>query len=195
MKDSIHANANITSEIEKRADRFRQRTGVIDSIGETGQVRVRFDNDTHVRAAVQHDVTGDDVILSVGDLVQVADRAGEVPIVVGVSRASGSEKRVTDEGARVLGHPTSDSKIHYDPDGTISIVTSPDGSDDTMEWSFNADGSVDVSVPPSGSPVLSIDENGLHFANEQVMTDIDVSKDGGGDVSDVTPVYTDTISL
>lgn len=196
MQESHLSNTNADRSVDRAADGFRQRTGVVDGVDGTGEVRVRFSDGSHRRCAVQLPNAGDDYVPTVGDVVQVSDRTAEVPIIVGVSIPSGTVKRAVDPGERVLGHPSSPTNVRFTDDGRLLVtVYESDGETVALQWEFDTDGNTYVYPDGTSSAVLRFDENGLHFADNQVMTDISTSSDSDGHVTSVTPVYTQTISL
>lgn len=261
MDSNRRDSSDARQRVERAKNRSLRQTGVVDSINEDGTVKVRLSSHNHVSCDISMPVVGDDYYPQVGDVVQVKQRMGRIPMVVGVGVGTSNERRrVSESGERVIGHPTSDSRIEYTADGnlehitepfdedvkakvivgidgsisyynkptndppqkdpyvqyseeitklgqqtarsaieiyengTISLTTQPPNQPSTMTWQFAVDGTTTLTVPPNGT-ILTFDADGMHFANEQVVTDVETSTDGDGHVTDVSPVYTTSISL
>jgi hypothetical protein len=195
MKDSYISNENADVISRRRTLDERQHKGIVDSVSDDGTVSVRFSPSSSAPSNVTVQVRGDDYIPNVEDEVIVEQQSGGEYAIVGSHVVHSDEKRATNEGERYVGHPSTPTNVHFHDDGSLTITVEPSANSEALEWHFDTNGETSLSVPPSSSPVLTFDENGMHFADDTVMTDVNTTTDGDGHVTSVTPQYTQTISL
>jgi len=145
------------------------RIGRVDTIREdTQEVTVRVGPQSHIPCKILNETTGDAWYPDLNDRVVIAPRTNGKHVVIG----GVMDNNTISDGERVIGHSGSETTVKFNDDGSIDII--PDGQTD---------------------PSLTIDNSGLHFADNQVVTDIDTTKDADGHVESVTPIYTTSISL
>lgn len=169
MRDSIHQNTNATTESIERLEAASFDVGTVDAVFEdTGFVRVRVAPSNHVRCDVFTPTSGDSWLPTVGETAIVARRRSGRPLLLGTVGGD----RTVQSGERIIGHDGSTAHLRFRSDGVIEVV--PDGQ---------------------STPTVTIDSEGLHFADEQVVTNIETSTDADGHVTSIDVQYTQTISL
>lgn len=170
MKDNRLSNTNASHEANSAVTQSLFRSGITDSIDdEEGTVTVRIGPQNHLNCEVLTTTKGDEWYPSLRESVVVAKQIDGTPLIIGTPPSNEGEIAA---GERIIGHGASDFHFHFRNDGTVEII--PDGQ---------------------SSAVLTIDSNGLHFADNSVVTDIDTTTDTDGHVTSVTPIYTTTLSL
>lgn len=127
-----------------------------DSIAHAVEVETSTSEEPEI-AEVSPDTLGDVALPTEGDDVIIGTKLNGDRQVLGVRYSKDDTIPPFEEGVRVVGHPTSDSRVRFEKDGTV-VVHGQGGS----KVELATDGSVTVNEG-STAPVTDVD-----FANETV---------------------------
>lgn len=169
MRNSLYSNNVATSESESARRAASIRYGVVDAVNvEENTVRVRFDKKNSTTCQIFSQTVGDAWYPEPQDFAIVAPKRDSDDLLLGTVTVSSSMER----GERIVGHSASETQLRFNNDGSIAVI--PDGAT---------------------AAVCTIDSDGIHIADNQVVTDISTTTDADGHVTSVDPIYTDTLSL